>query len=172
MPAHLFIKSQMIQKSTTLLTIILYSMSITACTVPVNSSFKNRLHNFSDAASNTKEIQPPNRWNLEQPPSLNEIKEVVKNDQVESKMNEIGDWWLYGPGMGRTALNVGTVIIFPPYALYLLTNAGLSLAGYQPLNIFKALPDEPREIAESTYDSVTKVPGRITALATGKEFYQ
>ncbi len=66
--------------------------------------------------------------------------------------------------------NVGTVVVFPPYALYLLGNAGLALAGYEPLYVTDALPGEARDAALTVYDGITSVPGRIAAGVAGEEF--
>lgn len=78
--------------------------------------------------------------------------------------------WIYGQGVGRTALNVGTVVLFPPYALYLLGNAGLQFAGYEPLYVTDALPEQSRKVVLSGVDEITSVPGRLNAAVFREEF--
>ena len=111
-------------------------------------------------------------WRTDTPPSVGEIAKAVNEKTVDDKLEGMKDWWLYGPGMGRTMLNVGTTIIFPPYALYLLTNAGLSLSGYETIKPVEILPEEPKEIVNNTYDQVTSVPGRISALIGSREYLE
>lgn len=53
-------------------------------------------------------------WQTDKPPSIGEITKAVNEKKVDEKLDGMKDWWLYGPGMGKTILNVGTTIIFPP----------------------------------------------------------
>lgn len=98
-----------------------------------------------------------------------ELPEKKSNTQNQ-KLEEFSSAWLYGHGMGRTMLNVGTVIVFPPYALYLLGNAGLQLAGYEELRLSALLPEPAEELFSGAYNGVTSVPGRISAEIAGREF--
>ena len=113
--------------------------------------------------------------NFEKPPSLPDILDGSYQppppEDVNEQLSESARGWFYGPGIGRTALNVGTVVVFPPYALYLLGNAGLMLAGYSPLYITDAIPETPRKHVLDTYVGVTDLPGRVTALVGGEEFH-
>lgn len=85
-------------------------------------------------------------------------------------LKEFGHHWLYGNGIGQTMANVGTVVVFPPYALYLLGNAGLVLAGYDPLYVTSALPDGARDVTLSVYNGITSVPGHVAATVAGEDF--
>lgn len=93
------------------------------------------------------------------PPTEQDVQKAVGN-------------WFYGPGLGQTVLNVGAVVAFPPYAVYLIGNAGLSLAGFQQLFITDLLPEQPREVVLTAYDGVTSVPGRMTSFVAGRDYYQ
>lgn len=103
-------------------------------------------------------------WDLESPPSIKEISKAVKNDTANDQLKGVGEWWLFGPGLGHSILNIGTAVLFPPYALYLLGNAGLALAGEEPIRIVNILPEGgPREAVNNTLDGICSVPGRITS---------
>ena len=91
-------------------------------------------------------------------------------DQAQELLGEVGDNWLYGQGIGDTAVNLGAVVAFPPYALMLIGNAALSVSGYEPLALSDTLPEQPRAMWRQTYDQVTSVPGRAAASAAGTEF--
>ena len=93
-------------------------------------------------------------------------------EQFSEQLSNSGHKWFYGGGIGRTIANVGTVVVFPPYALYLLGNAGLALAGYSPLYVSDLLPEQPREYVLGAYDGVTSVPGRLNALIAGESFQE
>lgn len=97
-------------------------------------------------------------------------RQPLTPEESEELLREAGDNWLYGHGMGATALNIGTVVAFPPYALYLLGKGAMSLAGYEPLEFSDALPDEAEETWNEAYDSVVSVPGRAAAFAAGRDF--
>ena len=78
--------------------------------------------------------------------------------------------WIFGGGLGRTAVNIGTVIVFPPYAIYMFGNAGIALAGYDPLYVTDALPEKARTGVLSAYDEVTSLPGRMNAAVMRQKF--
>ena len=105
-------------------------------------------------------------------PSVKEISQTLENkspEDLQDTLEEYGENWLYGQGLGATLLNVGTVVIFPPYGLYLLGNAGIALAGYEPLYITDVLPDTPREEILSVYGRVASIPGNVAAKIAGRE---
>ncbi len=85
-------------------------------------------------------------------------------------LEEVSTNWLYGEGFGSTLLNVGTAIIFPPYAIYLLGNGALTLAGYEPIYWSNALPEQDRKDWQASYSQVVSIPGRVAAATAGEEF--
>lgn len=91
-------------------------------------------------------------------------------EQVQPQLESAVHKWFFGPGFGRTTLNVGTIVLFPPYAIYLLANAGIGLAGYEPIYITDVLPEGPRAGVLEVYDNVTYTPGRMHAFIAGEEF--
>ena len=91
-------------------------------------------------------------------------------EQAEEVLVEAGNNWLYGAGLGRTALNVGTTVVFPPYGIYMLTTGLLSLGGYKDVYVTDLLPEEHRLGWNEAYQGVTAVPGRLVASLAGKEF--
>ena len=102
------------------------------------------------------------------------VKEVTQKpltpEQSQELLGEVGNNWLYGQGVGETTLMVGTSIVFPPYAIWVLGNAALDVSGYEPLRISDALPEEQGKVWKETYDSVTSGPGRVSASIAGEEF--
>ena len=91
-------------------------------------------------------------------------------EELQPQLESATHKWFYGPGVGRTALNIGTIVLFPPYALYLLGNAGLNMAGFPQIHVTDALPPEPRDAVNGVYDDVTSAPGRLNAFIAGEEF--
>ena len=98
------------------------------------------------------------------------VKEPLSPENTEALLDEVGSNWLFGQGMGETAATVGTIVVFPPYALWVVANAALSLSGEQPLEVSKILPEESGKVWRTTYDEVTSVPGRTTAAFSGQEY--
>ena len=74
------------------------------------------------------------------------------------------------PGLGTAALNVGAIVLFPPFAIYVVGNAVANLAGYEGVYVSDALPEEDRKDFNDGYDTVVSAPGRVTAAVAGKEF--
>ena len=98
------------------------------------------------------------------------VGKPIPPEKAEDVLNEVGSNFAYGSGLGDTALSVGTVVVFPPYALYLLGNAVLSLSGYEPVTVSSLLPEKEGQEWSSMYDSVVSVPGKMVAAAAGREF--
>lgn len=116
----------------------------------------------------------PKLMDLTEPPNLLGLAkgEVVppNPDEAQELLEQEGAEWFYGRGLGATLLNVGAIIIFPPYGLYLLFNAGMKMAGEEPVYISDALPGEARERVAAVYDEVVGVPGKITSTLANEEF--
>lgn len=98
------------------------------------------------------------------------VGKPIPPEKAKEVLSEVGSNFAYGSGLGDTALTVGTVVIFPPYALYLLGNAVLSFSGYEPVTVSSLLPDKEGKEWSSMYDSVVSVPGKVVAAAAGREF--
>lgn len=96
--------------------------------------------------------------------------EKINEKNAGEIAKEAGGNWLYGQGVGETAVAAGGIFVFPPYALYLLGNAALSYSGYEPLYVSDALPENAKASWNNAYENVTSGPGRLNAAIAGKEF--
>ena len=109
-----------------------------------------------------------------EPPSIAELAEKASSDDPQQAMqgglNDFMYSWFYGQGLGESTVNVGTVVLFPPYALYLLLNAGLSLSGYERISPLSYVPGAPGDYARASWDAITSVPGRTTAFVADEPF--
>ncbi|MCC6933346.1 MAG: hypothetical protein IT292_08850 [Deltaproteobacteria bacterium] len=91
-------------------------------------------------------------------------------EEAEKKLEEYSENWFYGYGLGRSILNIGTVVIFPPYAIYLVGNAALQVAGEEPLYVTDALPEKPKDAYMNVYNGVTGIPGMLSSTVAGVPF--
>lgn len=91
-------------------------------------------------------------------------------EEAKELLGDLAGNWFYGRGIGETALSAGAIVVFPPYALYLLGNSVLSMSGYEPIYITDALPDDERRAFDSAYADLTSAPGKLNAAIAGKEF--
>ena len=98
------------------------------------------------------------------------VQKPLPPEKAKELAGDVGENWLYGNGIGETMIAAGSIVAFPPSAIYWLGNAAMSMAGYEPLTISRALPDEERKDWNATYDSVTAGPGRLSAAVAGREF--
>jgi len=109
--------------------------------------------------------KPANR-----PDEFDLVGKPIPPEETGKVLNELGSNFAYGPGVGEAALNVGTTVLFPPYALVLVGNAVLSLSGYEPVGISSFMPEEAGDAWSGAYDQVVSAPGRVVAAVAGKEF--
>jgi hypothetical protein len=105
-----------------------------------------------------------------EPSTLSVVGKPMSNEQAKEALSEIGGNFAYGPGLGNAAVQVGTVVVFPPYALYLLGNAVLSLSGYEPVTVASILPEKQGKAWSRTYDSAVSGPGKVVAAMAGHEY--
>ena len=135
--------------------------ALAACSTQLNKQPTNDEHSSTapPASMSSKDISSQPRFIVAQTP-----------EEADEQLARFGNHWFYGPGMGQTMANVGTVIAFPPYALYLLGNAGLTIAGYEPVYITEALPEKPRRYVLGAYNGVVSIPGRITSAIAGESY--
>lgn len=107
------------------------------------------------------------------PQKIDETSLVGKQlspQESEELLANVGQNYIYGPGLGETILNVGTAVAFPPYLIYLVGNAVLSISGYEPLSVARALPDETGKAWSETFDEAVSGPGRVVAAVAGEEY--
>lgn len=98
------------------------------------------------------------------------IGEPIPPEQAKNVLSELGKNYAYGTGIGDTALNVGAVVAFPPYAIYLVGNAVLALTGYETITPSTLLPKKAGKAWGKTYDTIASGPGRVVAAMAGHEF--
>ncbi len=98
------------------------------------------------------------------------VEKPLPPEKAKELLSETGSNWLYGQGVGETALTAGAIFAFPPYAIYVVGNGVLSLAGYKQIRVTNALPDEEKAAWNDTYDTITSGPGKVSAAIAGKEF--
>ena len=98
------------------------------------------------------------------------IGKDIPPDKAKQVLSEVGGNFACGPGLGDAAVNVGTVVVFPPYAIYLLGNAVLSLSGYEPVTVASMLPEEQGKQWSQTYDHIVSGPGKMVAAMSGHEY--
>ncbi len=106
----------------------------------------------------------------DKPTGLDVVGKPMTNEQAKEVLSTVGGNFAYGSGLGDAALSVGTAVLFPPYALYLLGNAALSVSGYEPVTISSLLPEEDGKQWSATYDKVVSGPGRVVAAVAGHEY--
>lgn len=106
----------------------------------------------------------------EQPDEFAVVGKEMPPEQAKQVLNEVGGNFAYGPGLGDTAVSVGTVVVFPPYAIYLLGNAVLSVSGYEPVTVASTLPEESGRQWSDTYDHIVSGPGKMVAAMAGHEY--
>ena len=145
--------------------IIAVVLFIASCAKSSRESSSKRLS--EDQPQNSNDLKPVSIADLASGKS-----EPPTPEEANRKLAQFGHDWFYGGGLGRTTLNVGAVVLFPPYALYLVGNACLQLADKDPIYVTDALPEKPREGVLRVYDEFTSVPGRITAGVSGEEFVE
>lgn len=90
--------------------------------------------------------------------------------ETNAMLAETGENWLYGPGVGETAMNVGIVAAFPPYAALLLSNAALSLSGYETIGVGSFLNEESEREWDHAFDTFVSGPGRVSAAVAGTPY--
>lgn len=98
------------------------------------------------------------------------VKKPLPPEKTQELLEKSGENWLFGQGIGETLLTAGTIFAFPPYAIYVVGNGALSLAGYERIALVDALPENSKESVNSVYDGITEAPGRVNALIAGEEF--
>lgn len=106
----------------------------------------------------------------DQPDEFSAVGKEMTPEQAKAVLGTVGGNFAYGPGLGDTAVNVGAVIIFPPYLIYILGNTALSLSGYEPVTVSSMLPEEQGRAWSNGYDTLVSGPGRMVAAMAGREY--
>jgi hypothetical protein len=111
------------------------------------------------------------RYRMMEAPSVPDLASGEEEPPTADEIKDISHRWFFGQGVGETIVNVGTVVVFPYYAIYLVGNAGAELMGYERLSLLGSIPDPVREPATVVYDGVTSAPGLVNSAVFGESFY-
>ena len=122
---------------------------------------ENRLFTQTSASGSDDVLVQKLKRISEQPLSGEETAEVMK---------EVTGNFLLGPGLGETAIDIAGIAAFPPYAIALLGNSLLSLAGYEQISIKKVMDNETREGYGETADVIYSAPAKLLSFITGNDY--
>lgn len=162
--------------------LVICAFSLTACTPfsqqkqaqPPRSHAGDSLASFNEVRTPPSQVESRDSSKTLEPPSVVGLATGTEKpptpDQLNAQLQNGAHDWFYGKGFGRTILNVGAIVLFPPYAIYVLGNAGLQMAGVDPLYMSDALPSGARKGVNEAYDIVTSAPGKLNARVAGEEF--
>ncbi len=116
------------------------------------------------ACSPKKEVKPTD-------PIMAELsRKPFSIEESKVLFGELADNWFFGPGVGRAAWSIGSIVAFPPLAVYFLATGITEAIGYQPVYWSDLLPDEGRKPLLGFYGLVTDAPGSLFAAMAEKEF--
>jgi hypothetical protein len=102
--------------------------------------------------------------------NLGQDKVTSNVDSRVATDSETLDNWVYGYGSGEALINLAGIVVFPPYAIYVVGNGLAEYSGYEPWYITSVLPDEVRKPYLSGYHGVASVPGRFLGAINGRGF--
>jgi len=91
-------------------------------------------------------------------------------DEYKQELSDLAHGWFFGPGFGTAILNIGTVIAVPPYALYLVGNAALSVTGVGPVYPTDLMPAKAADVVGGAFHQVVSIPGRVNAVIFDEPF--
>lgn len=97
------------------------------------------------------------------------IEDPLTGEETQVLLKEGVKNWTYGDGIGHTLVKVSSVVLFPPLALFWISNTVSDLAGYEPYTLEDYFPETARK-ADSIYTGVTEIPGHVIAKASVAEF--
>jgi hypothetical protein len=106
--------------------------------------------------------------------TLERVQKLAAEPLSPKETGEVVDTALtnffYGPGLGETALDVTGVMLFPPYAMVLIGQTLVRLAGYESPRFIEMFPQEQQQAYDKTMDTVYSGPGRLVSAAAGEEY--
>lgn len=106
--------------------------------------------------------------------TLERVQKIAAEPLSPKETGEVVDTALtnffYGPGLGETALDVTGAMLFPPYAMVLIGQTLVRLAGYDSPRFIELFPDEQQQAYDDTMDVVYSGPGRLVSAAAGEKY--
>lgn len=126
------------------------------------------------ACASKRESAAPNTYQFSEPPSISDLAtgkvKPPTGEELQEGLANAGHNWFFGSGLGVTAANIGTVVVFPPYGLYLIGQAATRMAGYEPYTISDAIPEPIYQPVNVVYEGVTNAPGLMNSWVFGEQF--
>ncbi len=148
----------------------MYCFTFSGCSLVSRSVAFGLLLAFVACSTNSAERASQSSDNLELRQYAEISHQTLTPEETEQAMNDIGNSWLYGDGLGNSMLQVGATVAFPPYALVLLGNLALTASGEEPIGVGAFLEPEDKEEWKTTYSQMVSGPGRMAAAVSGEEY--
>ncbi|MCB0354068.1 MAG: hypothetical protein KDD64_11100 [Bdellovibrionales bacterium] len=98
------------------------------------------------------------------------VEQPLTQEESTELLGEVGTNFVYGPGLGETMLAAGSIVLFPPSALFFLGNAAVQMSGYDGVTVSETLGEEKAKTAEEVFDGVVSAPGRVSAFVAGTDY--
>ncbi len=170
------------KKHSTLIALILASSYLSACSTlaPSQVAVDNLLESAPIYARSTPEQSLSNSFHQRAYPSYSGGKRVLglingtenppTPEEYKAEMSRLTKGWFFGHGVGTAIFNIGTAVSFPPYGVYLLSNAGLEASGFGAVYPTDLMPRTPAKYLKKGFRGLVSIPGRLNALIFRKRF--
>lgn len=102
--------------------------------------------------------------------NVTKSKKSMTPEHAKFVLTETGKNFAFGNGLGEAAVFIGSIFVFPVYAIYRGTVSVANAFGAGIPPAYSLLPEPGQEVAKTSWDTITGAPGWVVAKTVGEEF--